>query len=231
MTGSVAVGNVARDAWLVAAKDLRLEWRTRTALTQVGPFVLAVLVLFGFALDADRPTLERATSGLFWVIVLFAAMLLIGRSSSIERDPGVADALLLSGLSPAGIFLGKVVALAVQLLVVEVVVGAGASVLYNITLVGWAVIVVTSLATTIAISAIGALYGPVAGGAQTREALLAVLILPTLAPVLLAVTRAWEIAAGRGVGDAWAWAAMLGVSATIYLAVGAAVWGSLLSEP
>lgn len=218
------------DARTVMAKDLRLEWRTRTALTQIGPFVIAVLVLFGFALDADRPTLERATSGLFWVIVLFAAMLLIGRSSTIERDPGVSDALLLSGLSAAGIFLGKVAALACQLLIVEVVVGLGAVVLYNITFVGWGVILVTAIAATIAISAIGALYGPIAGGARTREALLAVLVLPTLAPVLLGVTRAWEIAAGRGVGDAWSWAAMLGASATIYLAVGTAVWGSLLSE-
>ncbi|MYE76222.1 MAG: hypothetical protein F4017_03650, partial [Acidimicrobiaceae bacterium] len=55
------------DARLVAAKDLRIEWRARTTLGQVLPFALLVLVLFGFALDANRPTLRLATPGLLWM--------------------------------------------------------------------------------------------------------------------------------------------------------------------
>ncbi|NCG36657.1 MAG: transcriptional regulator, partial [Actinobacteria bacterium] len=49
-----------RDAWLVAAKDLRIEWRSRVTLSQIVPFAALVLVLFGFALDANRPVLETA---------------------------------------------------------------------------------------------------------------------------------------------------------------------------
>ena len=43
-----------RDAWLVATKDLQIEWRSRVTFGQVVPFAGLVLVLFGFALDA-RP--------------------------------------------------------------------------------------------------------------------------------------------------------------------------------
>ena len=44
------------DAGLVATRDLRIEARSRVLLNQVAPFALLVLVLFGFALDADQRT-------------------------------------------------------------------------------------------------------------------------------------------------------------------------------
>ena len=50
------------DIWLVTNKDLRIEWRSRVTLSQVVPFALVVLVLFGFALDANRGVLTAATS-------------------------------------------------------------------------------------------------------------------------------------------------------------------------
>ena len=97
------------DARLVAAKDLRLELRSRVGIGQVVPFALLVVLLFAFALDPDRRVLGAATPGLFWMVVLFSAVLAVGRSFGTEAEDGVLDALRLSGLSPAGIYFGKVV--------------------------------------------------------------------------------------------------------------------------
>ena len=83
-----------RDAWIVARKDLQIEWRSRVTSSQVVPFASLVLVLFGFALDANRPVLERATSGLFWVTVMFVSTLAVQRSTSIETTDGARRALL-----------------------------------------------------------------------------------------------------------------------------------------
>src|SRR5215510_14108008 len=96
-----------RDAALVAGKDLRIEARSRVATNQVAPFALVVLLLFGFALDPDRGVLGRASAGLFWVAVLLAVLLAVQRSFSLEAGDGAGDGLRLSGLDPAGIFLGK----------------------------------------------------------------------------------------------------------------------------
>ena len=96
-----------RDATLVAGRDLRIEARSRVTLHQVAPFALLVLVLFAFALDPDRGVLERATPGLYWVTVLFSALLALARSAALDEADGVRDALRLSGLDPAGVFLGK----------------------------------------------------------------------------------------------------------------------------
>jgi heme exporter protein B len=60
--------------------------------------------------------------------------------------------------------------------------------------------------------------------------MLPLLMLPVLAPVLLAGARGFEIALGRGVGGGWQWAGMLGIVAGVYLALGIAVWGPLLED-
>src|SRR5438132_4801329 len=104
----------------MAGKDLRIELRSRVATNQVAPFAVLVLVLFAFALDPDRGVLTRAAAGLFWVAVLFSALLAVQRSQAIEGADGIHDAVRLSALDPGGIFLGKALAVAAQLLVLAV---------------------------------------------------------------------------------------------------------------
>jgi len=94
---------VWRDAAVMAGKDLRIEVRSRVATNQVAPFALLVLVLFAFALDPDRGVLARAAAGLFWVAVLFCALLAIQRAFAVEAADGARDNLRLSGLDPAAI--------------------------------------------------------------------------------------------------------------------------------
>jgi heme exporter protein B len=91
-----------RDAALVAGRDLRIEARSRVTLHQVGPFALLVLVLFAFALDPARDILERATPGLYWLTVLFSALLAVARSAALDETGGVRDALRLSALAGPG---------------------------------------------------------------------------------------------------------------------------------
>lgn len=219
-----------RDALLVAGKDLRLEWRSRVALNQVAPFALLVLVLFAFALDPDRGLLERATPGLYWVAVLFSGLLALQRSFSIESADGNRDALRLSGLDPAGIFLGKVMAVGLQLLALEILLGIGVAVLYTTPITGWILLLVTAMVATVAIAAAGTLYGVVAAGLRVRETLLPLLLLPVLAPVLIGSTRAFEAALGGTPSEGWPWVGLMGVIAVLYLIAGVFGFGPLMEE-
>jgi heme exporter protein B len=219
-----------RDAATIARKDLLLEARSKVAVSQVLPFVLAVVLLFGFALDGESQVLQRVASGLFWTTVLFSAVLVIQRSFAVERADGVTDALRMSGLAPGGIFLGKVVSLFAQILVVDVTLAVAMVVLYDVSPSGVALLCASGVLGSLAVAASGALYGPLVSGARHRDTLLPLLLLPVLAPVLLAGARAFEIALGRGVGGGWQWAGMLGIVAGVYLALGIAVWGPLLED-
>ena len=221
-----------RDALLVAGKDLRIEARSRVTTNQVAPFAVLVLVLFAFALDPDRGVLLRAAAGLFWVAVLFSALLAVQRSSSIESADGTRDALRLSGLDPAGIFLGKAGAVAVQLVVLEVVLGAGVVVLYGVDPAGYGTLLATAAVATVGLAAAGTLYGVLAAGLKVRETLLPLLLLPVVAPVLVAATRASETAlTGLDVAVAASdWLALLVVFAVVYLAFGVVAYGPLLED-
>lgn len=221
-----------RDALHVAGKDLRIELRSRIALQQVVPFGVLVIVLFAFALDPDRGVLTRAAPGLFWVAVLFSALLAVQRSQAVESADGVRDALRLSGLDPAGVFLGKAAAVAVQLLVLEVVLATGVVLLYDVHVVGLATLVGTAVAATAGLAAAGSLYGALAAGLRVRETLLPLLLLPVVAPVLIAATRASESAlTGTSFevssGD---WLGLLAVFAVLYIAFGLLAYGPLLED-
>ncbi|GAC1530645.1 MAG: heme exporter protein CcmB [Acidimicrobiales bacterium] len=219
-----------RDALLVAGKDLRIEVRSRVATNQVAPFAFLVLMLFAFALDADRTVLSRAAAGLYWIAVLFSALLAVQRSAAIEGADGARDQLRLSGLDPAGIFLGKVAAVAVQLLALEVALGVGVVILYDASITGAVLVVATCIAATAGLAAAGTLYGSLAAGLKVRETLLPLLLLPVAAPVLLAATKAWQAALDGVPGEGAAWLRLLGVFAVIYLTFGVVAFGSLLEE-
>lgn len=222
------MNGVLADARLICGNDLRLEWRGRVVLTQVTPFVLATVTLFGFALDADSTTLRRTSTGLFWVVVVLSAVLVSQRGAAAERNDGLGDALRLTGMSPAGMFLGRFLSLAAQLVVVEIVAALTMVVIFDLSPSGPLLSLTSMVLATMAIAAACALYGPLVAGISSRETVLPLLLVPALAPVLLAATRAMEVAQGRGVGDGWSWAGMLVIVAAVYVTLGMAMWGPLM---
>ncbi|GAC1315458.1 MAG: hypothetical protein NVSMB12_11060 [Acidimicrobiales bacterium] len=218
------------DAVLVAGKDLRIEARSRVATNQIAPFAFLVLMLFAFALDADHAVLVKTAAGLFWVAVLFCALLAVQRSAAIEAADGARDQIRLSGLDPAGMFLGKVAAVAAQLLALEVLLGVGVVVLYDSRVHGAPLIAATCITATLGLAAAGTLYGSLAAGLKVRETLLPLLLLPVAAPVLLAATKATQAAIDGTPGDGAGWLRLLTVFAVVYLTFGVVAFGSLLEE-
>lgn len=225
-----AVGSVLRDARLVAGKDLRLEWRTRVTVSQLLPFALLVLVLFAFALDPDRRILAEATPGLFWLAVLFSTLLAIQRAFAIETVDGVIDALRLSGLDPAGVFLGKAAGIALHLLVVEAALWVGVTVMYGTSPSGPLLLVATSVAATAGLAAAGAIYGVLAAGLRVRDTLLPILWLPVVAPLLIGATQAFAAAYDEASSAGWRWCGLLAAFAVLYAAIGIFAFEPLLEE-
>ncbi len=218
-----------RDALLVAGKDLRIEMRSRVVLNQVTPFAVVVLGLFAFALGPDRAPMVQGAAGLFWVAVLFAAVLAVQRSFALEANDGTRDGLRLSGLDPAGFFLGKAAAVAAQLVVLEVLLAGGVVLFYGAHVRSYGSVVAACAAGTAGLAAVGTRYGALAVGLRVRETLLPFLLLPVVAPVLLAGTRAWQVALGTGPGgdSVDPWLSLLLVFAVVYLSLGVVIFGSL----
>lgn len=215
-----------RDLIAVWRKDMAIELKTRVAVWQVLPFSVLVVVMFAFALGPNPASLRHAAPGLFWLGVLFSMVLLVGRSVSIESGDGVADATRLYGVDPAGQFLGKAAAVGTQLLVVEIVLVICMVAAFHLAFhAAWIAILAAALGTA-GLSATGTIYGALAAGARAHETLLPMLVLPVVAPVLIAGVRAWQDAAQTGASAA-PWLNLLAVFAVVYLLLGSILYGPL----
>lgn len=230
-TPKVSMWHVAR---AVAAKDLRIEWRSRVVTNQVVPFAGLVLVMFAFALDVES-VLQRVAPGLVWLAIMFCQFFLVQRSFGVETSDGALDALRVAGVDPAGVFLGKAMALMAQLLALVALLLAGAVLLYRaeVRANGAVLLVATAVTATAGLACVGTLYGGLAAGVKGRETLLPLLLSPVVAPVLIAAARATEAAlgtAGTAMGDGWPWLGVLSTYAVAFGVVGTVAFGPLIEE-
>ena len=226
--------SVSRIARAVAAKDLRIELRSRVVSNQVLPFSGLVMIMFAFALDNDD-VLQRVAGGLVWLATLFSLFILVQRTFAVETYDGALDSLRVAGVNPQGIFVGKSVALFVQLLVLESVLFLAAIVLYRVNVDGSGIVLLVTcvLCATAGLAFVGTLYGGLTAGARGRETLLPLLLLPVVAPVLICATRATESAFRSGgvtVGEGWPWVGVLAVFAAVFGLGGLLSFGSLIEE-
>ena len=219
--------------WLIAKRDLLVEWRSRIALNQVYPFAGIIMVMFGFAID-DTSLMERIAPGLVVLATMFSLLVLVQRSFAVETEDGALDALRTAGVSSTALFWGKSIALAVQLAVLEAILVLLAVLLYGSTIrpSGVILLVLTWVTGTWGLATVGTLYGGLAAGARGRETLLPLLLLPVVAPVLIGATRAVEAALGaRGtVADGWPWMGLVAVFAAVFCAGGTLAFGPLVDE-
>ena len=228
-------------ACLIAAKALRVERRSKIVTNQVLPFAGITMVSFAFALDKQN-VLDTVAPGLIWLATTFSLLILVQRSFSIETDDGALDAMRVAGIDARAIFLGKAMALAVQLLVLEILLLFAAVVFYGESIqssgaqgpvLAVVLLVTTLVSATCGLAAVGTLYGGLAAGFKGSETLLPLLTLPAVAPVLIGATKAVESAvgtAGAVVSEGWQWVGLLAVFAVAFGIGGALAFGPLIDE-
>lgn len=220
---------IVGQAVLIAGKDLEIEWRSRVTFSQVLPFAALLLLLFAVALDPDRGLLPIVAPGLLWLTVLLSALFAIGRAFALERTNRAGLGLVLSGVDPIAMFLGKAGAVAVELFALEGAVALLMIVLYDFDPGSGLIALVGAVLVTIGVATAGCLYGALVASERSRDSLLAILLLPVLFPVLLAGTRVFEAAANNST-ESLGWLGLLAVFAALYGGLGALSFGSLLEE-
>lgn len=92
------------------ARELRLSLRHGTDSLAAILFFLVAGALFPLAIGPAPETLARIAPGIVWVCALLAALLPLDRLFGADAEDGSLDQLLLSGLPPAAIALGKAAA-------------------------------------------------------------------------------------------------------------------------
>jgi heme exporter protein B len=219
-------------AWAIARKDALSELRGRQAAGSTLFFAALVLLLFGFALGPDTRRLTEAAPGLLWLAIVFGGLLTVARLHAVETEDGALDELARYPVERRAIYLGKAIAGLLAMLVLGGVLLPVVAILYGIDLVAAAPALLLTLALgAIGFAAVGTFYAGVTVRLRAREVMLPLLMLPVIAPLLLAAVQATAAALGGDpFGELAAWLQLLAGYDLVMLLAGAAGYGFLLEE-
>jgi heme exporter protein B len=175
---------------VLLGKELRTEFRSRELLTTTVVFILIVIVLFSFTFEPTSDESRRFGPGLLWLAFLFAASLMLQPCFLREQTNDTLSALRLSVSDPFAIFLAKLAANTLFLLLTELFLLPFFAMMYNVSVVGvfpWLVLVF--VLGSLGISIAGTALSAISAQARMRELLLPLLMLPLLTPILVASTE------------------------------------------
>jgi len=176
---------------VLLGKELRTEFRSRELLTTTLVFILTIVVLFSFTFDPSVSESRRFGPGLLWLAFLFAASLMLQPGFLREQNNDTLSALRLSVSDPFAIFLAKLVANAIFLLVTEMLLLPIFAVLYNVHILAvFPQLVLVFFLGSVGVAIPGTAFSAISAQARMRELMLPVLLLPLLTPVLIASTEA-----------------------------------------
>ncbi len=175
----------------IIKRDLLRERRSGEVLWVTLPFGAIALLLVPLAIGTDAPTLQRIGPGMFWVIVMLFGVLIAIRHTSAEVQ-AQRDVVILTGLDPAAIFVGRATASFLLLVVFQVTLGLVTVVLYNVALTGWVVLPVVFFLAASGLALLGTLAAGIVSTGRSANALVPLLVAPLSVPLLLGATQALE---------------------------------------
>jgi heme exporter protein B len=200
-------------------KDVTAERRSKANFNAVAFFAGLMLVMFGMAVGPDNATMSSVASGVLWLTVLLSGVLSFNRSYERELEAGALDALLLYPGDRRSIFVGKLVANLLFVLLIEVIAVPIAGILFHLPIggVGLQLTGVLFLGT-LGFVTLGTFYAAMSSRLRAREVLLPLLLFPMLIPLLLAAVRATAGLLSRSMmGEAAGWSRVLVAFDLIFL--------------
>jgi heme exporter protein B len=221
-----------RLALAVAAKDIRAELRSRTALLSAVVFAALVLVVFNFARDPTALAVVDLAPSVLWVTFALAAMLALNRAFTIERENAALDGLLLAPLPRGALFAGKLLANLAFVGTVEAITLPLFVLFFNVDLSrSWLGIVGVTLLATIGFVAVGTVFSAMAVRTRFAELMLPVLLLPFMVPPLIgAVQVTSRLLAGRPLSEMLGWLRLLALYDVVFVTLCAMAFSAVVDE-
>ncbi|MBM4187898.1 MAG: cytochrome C biogenesis protein [Gemmatimonadetes bacterium] len=219
-------------AWGVAAKDIRVELASRTAITTAAAFGVLTLVVLNFARDPTVVSLATIAPGALWVTAAFAGIVALNRSFSMELEQGGLDALLLAPVGRGAIYLGKYLANLAFVVVVDLIVLPVFVLFFNVAptpaLVGILGLLVLAAAGYVAV---GTVLAAMTVRTRFAELMLPVLLLVFMVPpMLVGVQATTRLLGGRPMGEIVGWFWFLILYDVVFITLGLMLFPATVDE-
>lgn len=181
--------------YAILHKDLLQEIRNKENVSNVLFFGVLISFVFSFAFSTEPVLLRKIAPGLFWMVVLFSASLVLDRSFRTEMQEGTFDILLLQSCNLKALFLGKVCVNALFLMLIQILVALAMFFLYDL---DWPAkpfyLLLAFLLGNVGIAGLGTFYGALTAKTQALQVLLPLLLFPMLIPLILSAVHLTEYA-------------------------------------
>jgi heme exporter protein B len=228
MSFRAETSRVAAVAW----KDLTTERRSKANFNAVLFLAALMLLMFGFALGPDAASLRAAAAGIVWLTILFSGNLAFHRSYQVELEGGALETLLLYPGARSSIFLGKLLANLVFVLLVLLALIPIAIILYDLSIGRTApLLFLVIFLGTFGFVTLGTFYGSMASRSRAREVILPLLFSPMLVRVLVASGEPpGALLQGDPMGEAGRWIRLLLSFDVIFLGASILAFGAVIEE-
>ena len=226
------MADLLAQAWAIAAKDLLLEFRSRTAFLSALVFTALVLAIFNFARDPTAVSSVDLAPSILWITFSFAGVLTLSRAFSLEKENHAMDGLLLSPASRTALYLGKTGANLVFVGAVEAIALPLFALFFNVPLLDvlGPLLLVIALAT-VGFVTVGTLMSAMAVNTRFGELMLLVLVLPFLVtPVSAAAEMTARIFAHRPFAELAPWLKLLAAYDITFFVICTLVFESTVEE-
>ena len=224
-----------RAAGLVAAKDLRIEWRTLETLASMLLFTLVVLVVFSFAFgfSATRQIgVEKLVPGVIWTAFSFSAIVGFTRSFQSERRNDTWTAMHLAPIDRGALFVGKTLSNLAKVLLLEAVTLPLTALFFDFNPVPILLpLCGVVLLHTVGLVELGTMMSAVATRLGRGETLVAILVFPFCAPLFISAIKCTAaVLAGEGLESVRMWLTLTAGYDLLFFLVALMTFEYLLEE-
>jgi heme exporter protein B len=173
-------------------KDLGLQFRSKETLALIFVFSVLVVLIFAFAFGPifpERVERGKLTASVLWAAFVFAGIITLNRSFTIERTHAALHGIRLTGVDAGTLYLSKVISNVVFLFLLEIVITPIALQfldLLDVITVGILLKLFGVLSIgTLGFCAVGVLLAGMSTSANGGESLLSVILLPLVVPIIM----------------------------------------------
>lgn len=200
-----------RDSWAILIKDLQLDLKRLENFFSMLFFTITILLIFAFALPQDLSKQIDVLAGMYWISFLLSGILSLNKSFQHEKENGCIHALLISPVGRGAIFLGKMFASVIFILIVQGLVIPIFGILFNSLAISFfPELMLLSLLASLGFASLGTLLAGLTSDIRFKEILLPLLLFPLLVPLLLACVRiTQDILGGSGLLVSADWVRLL----------------------
>ena len=195
-----------RQTLILVWKDILIDLQRKDNLISMILFAIVALLVFQFTMGNEPELFLASLPGVIWIVTLLSGVLGLGKSFVQEMESGCMGALLVAPVDRSVLFLGKMLANTMFLMLTQLLFVPLCLFIFEINVVSWIGLFLVLFFGTIGFSLLGTFLTVMTSTVRGKEILLPILIFPLMIPSLLCVVRLMEnLFFGLHLQEIWSW--------------------------